>query len=832
MAILRTGTSVRDIFTADAAAEAFDGLLGYDTVSYGAAPSGMTFDLATPGNSTGFAAGDSYVGIESFSLTGFADIAIGSNGNDAINGGAGDDTMSGGLGNDTLTGDAGNDTLYGNDGNDGFFGGGGNDVISGGNGVDTIYGDGGNDQLLGDAGNDTLFGSIGDDRLDGGAGNDVLNGEAGNDTMVVTVGGGSDTINGGLGVDTIEIRLTAADLAPAMRAEFASLQAFIAANLAAAGSQAALAGQSAAATMTLASLGLTLSGVENVAVFVDDVAVPLADVANRAPVADATATLESSEDVAISGNVGASDPDGDALTYAVAAGPAYGELTLNAATGAYDYVPGANASGSDSFVISVTDPSGRMVQQTINVAVAAVADAPALIVANTVVAVGRTVTGTTGADNLSSGIGNDTLIGGAGNDTLDGDGAALTFTAALAVTAALTDLDGSEALSVVINGVPAGATLSSGTLNADGSWSVPVASLAGLTLTTTNPTNIVLTVAATSTEATGGSAISSAVINVEFDIGTGADRFEDGTGNDLVIGGIGDDVIIAGSGIDRYEGGVGFDTVDYSAYAAGVKVDLSIGLMTSLVSGLDTDRLVSIEKIIGSDSADVLIGSSVDSTLIGGGGNDEIKGGAGNDSLDGGIGDDKVDGGSGNDWIFSSTGNDEFIGGSGTDTIDYSTASSAITVDISKSSVVGSAVGTDKITSFERVVGTAYDDVFKGSKNANIIDGGAGNDSFRGMLGADTYTGGSGIDTYLWLKKDLSGSNSADHVTDFAAGDQLDLSDFVGGSPVSIYIQVTDSAAGTVVSVMDGGGFTDVVVLDGLHGLSLTAMLADGSILV
>lgn len=54
---------------------------------------------------------------------------------------------------------------------------------------------------------------------------------------------------------------------------------------------------------------------------------------------------------------------------------------------------------------------------------------------------------------------------------------------ALTISAALTDTDGSETLAINISGLPSGATLSSGTLNADGSWSLTPAQLNGLTLT-------------------------------------------------------------------------------------------------------------------------------------------------------------------------------------------------------------------------------------------------------------------------------------------------------------------------------------------------------------
>ncbi|MGO4525441.1 Ig-like domain-containing protein [Microvirga sp. 2MCAF35] len=54
---------------------------------------------------------------------------------------------------------------------------------------------------------------------------------------------------------------------------------------------------------------------------------------------------------------------------------------------------------------------------------------------------------------------------------------------ALDLSAALTDIDGSEVLSVVIEGLPAGSRLSAGIDNGDGSWTLTPAQLTGLTLT-------------------------------------------------------------------------------------------------------------------------------------------------------------------------------------------------------------------------------------------------------------------------------------------------------------------------------------------------------------
>mgnify|MGYP002652559422 CR=1 FL=1 len=60
----------------------------------------------------------------------------------------------------------------------------------------------------------------------------------------------------------------------------------------------------------------------------------------------------------LTGNLGASDPEGDALTYKVTQGPKYGTLTIDQATGNFTYTPNDinyTAVQTDSFSVSVTD---------------------------------------------------------------------------------------------------------------------------------------------------------------------------------------------------------------------------------------------------------------------------------------------------------------------------------------------------------------------------------------------------------------------------------------------------------------------------------------------
>jgi Ca2+-binding RTX toxin-like protein len=803
------------------------------------------------------------------------DQIAGTTGADEIYGGAGNDVVSSGDGNDVLYGEAGNDNMNGGAGEDILYGGIGVDVLSGhagkdylyaGDGNDGVYGGGDNDYLFGEAGDDGMAGDGGDDVIDGGLGNDRMYGITGNDTFIVRAGEGSDLIDGGAGLDTVVLQLGSADVS-AFRGDAAGYDAWMNGLMATYGSTQGIATQTTTAGFTFSSLGLTVSAIEGLTIFVDGVATPLSAFLNQAPVAEAVVHVSTNEDASLGGTIGATDADGDDLAFSVSEGPSNGTLELDGATGSYVYTANANFSGADSFLVTVADGKGGVTSQLVNVEVAAVADAPALSTSDVTVAPSVNAAGTSGDDTIVGGAAADTLSGGAGNDTLRGDGPAAIATVALDIAAALNDTDGSEALSVVITGVPADATLSTGTRNVDGTWALTASQLSGLTMTASTAGDIALSVTAIATESSGAAATASATINVSFDQGgnadvlngedgadklyggAGDDQLTGGAGNDLVYGEAGDDVIVAGLGNDTYDGGLGFDTVDFSTAANAVTVDLS----KSSSTGLGTDKITAIEAVEGSAFDDKITGSKVDNVLnggngadllMGGAGNDTLNGAAGNDTLDGGsgndtiydgVGNDSVNGGSGDDRIFAGAGNDKYVGGSGFDTLDYSTAGAALSVDASKKAIAG--WNSDTFDGIEKIIGSGFADTFKGSSGVNIFDGGAGDDNFRGMGGADRYTGGSGADTYKWYVKDvLSGTThlGVDAISDFAAGDKLDLKEFTKAfknANIDDVIHVTDTAQGSLISAKVGSAFVDVVVLEGVHGMSAGDLLASGMLL-
>ncbi|MEQ9555125.1 MAG: hypothetical protein RIG67_05100, partial [Rhodospirillales bacterium] len=86
----------------------------------------------------------------------------------------------------------------------------------------------------------------------------------------------------------------------------------------------------------------------------------------------------------------------------------------------------------------------------------------------------------------------------------------------LTIATGLTDTDGSEHLSVTVSGLPDGAVLSAGTVNADGSVSLTADELDGLALTAPAGTgNILLSVTSTATEANGDSASISTQVSID-----------------------------------------------------------------------------------------------------------------------------------------------------------------------------------------------------------------------------------------------------------------------------------------------------------------------------
>ncbi|WP_188390231.1 cadherin-like domain-containing protein, partial [Pseudomonas fluvialis] len=205
----------------------------------------------------------------------------------------------------------------------------------------------------------------------------------------------------------------------------------------------------------------------------------------------------------------------------------------------------------------------------------------------------------------------------------------------LPISARLADNDGSESMTLRLSGIPSGATLSAGSNNGDGSWTLSSADLNNLYLFTPSgfTGTLNLTITATSSEANGSSAsvadtfsvTIAATTNTVTKASAATETLSGTTGNDLIRGYAGNDTINGGDGHDLIYGGADDDTLN---------------------GGAGNDQL------FGGVGADTLRGDA---------GNDFLDGGAGNDILNGGEGDDILRGGLGNDQLTGGTGADLFL---------------------------------------------------------------------------------------------------------------------------------------------------------------------------
>jgi VCBS repeat-containing protein len=98
---------------------------------------------------------------------------------------------------------------------------------------------------------------------------------------------------------------------------------------------------------------------------------------NNAPEAPAANSVTTDEDAASAAvTIGASDVDGDSLSYAVKSGSEPAKGTVSFSGGSFIYTPTANANGADSFTILVSDGNGGSTEQVVSVTITPANDAP------------------------------------------------------------------------------------------------------------------------------------------------------------------------------------------------------------------------------------------------------------------------------------------------------------------------------------------------------------------------------------------------------------------------------------------------------------------------
>ena len=215
--------------------------------------------------------------------------------------------------------------------------------------------------------------------------------------------------------------------------------------------------------------------------------------------------------------------------------------------------------------------------------------------------------------------------------------------------------------------------------------------------------------------------------------GAGNDIVHAGAGNDIVFGGTGNDVIFGGDGHDRMFGEQGNDTIYGEAgddrISGGEGDDIILGgIGNDVIEGNDGN-----DTLDGDEGNDNLQGGRSGDILFAGAGNDLASGGPGNDVISDGADEDDVHGDDDDDYVIAAmdAANDSYSGDAGEDTLDYSTATMSITVDLGRGSAEGREIGMDLIAGFERIIGGQGDDHFVAGSTSATLTGGDGDDTFE-----------------------------------------------------------------------------------------------------
>ncbi|MFI0847471.1 calcium-binding protein [Mesorhizobium sp. IMUNJ 23232] len=248
------------------------------------------------------------------------------------------------------------------------------------------------------------------------------------------------------------------------------------------------------------------------------------------------------------------------------------------------------------------------------------------------------------------------------------------------------------------------------------------------------------------------------------------------------------DTLNGKGGADRMAGAAGNDTYfvdnakDVVVEAAGKGNDLvatSASYVLAAGAEVETLRTTSNSGI----SAIELIGNNFAQTIIGNNGANVIKGGGGADIMQGLDGNDIYFVDNSGDVVIDTQGQENLVA----TTVSY-TLGAAAQIDEFRTTSNGGTTAIDLTgNGFDQDIdgnagantlrGLGGDDVIRGLGGNDKLLGGDGADALTGGLGFDKLTGGGGKDAFEFLALTESGIGTAkaDQITDFTAGDSIDV---------------------------------------------------------
>lgn len=768
----------------------------------------------------------------------------------------------------------------------------GNDIVNFGNGSDIVHGESGDDTLSASGGNDTLDGGLGNDILNGGTGNDSYIYTLGDGNDLITDTGGVDTLvlngisllkNIGFNFDGNDLILSMEDAAELRLANWLTLSNRIENIQTQAGETLDISSlltpvvedylvnmsednlSTGLITASSGSAELSFEVVESASgSFVVDAMTgewtytPTAnyfgasyaivkvtntygnsalsridfaiEAVNDAPVTTETEAFILQDAREQSGQVEATDVDGDALSYSVTTAATNGTVAIDA-NGAWTYTVDGIYMGIDSAVITVDDGQGATATKTLTfdtrVTTPTLADVAANLLednnSNGTFSVVNPIGGVITYEVLTTTANGDFIVDADGNWNYDpsqdyngsdsvlvkvtneyGLSSTSTFSfdieavndAPIVVTAEeaftltnIRDLDGKVEASDVDGDILSYSVATQAlhglvTVDDQGNWHYKAEGSFNGTDTTTILVD----------DNKGGTVTSTLNFTVEGYIYEGGDLVITDNGQDTLVMNTVDknDLIFTRIGNNLNIAVQGQGTVSMTDYfitiASGVqKITTAQGdinldkdviktasagsfFLTGSANGTSDVNNLLLSTTAGSN----LNGNNLDDVLFGGIKHDTLKGFGGNDTLFGGEDYDNLYGGTGSDTLYGDAGNDNLYGEDGNDAL------------------IG-GLGNDKL------YGALGNDFLWGDAGNDDIVAGEGDDFLSGGTGSDYLEGEGGNDTYFFEKGDQD-STINDHKsgglfgmgTDDAGFDTVKFGEGVTIDDISFFMQYGD----------------------------------------
>ena len=446
-----------------------------------------------------------------------------------------------------------------------------------------------------------------------------------------------------------------------------------------------------------------------------------------------------------------------------------------------------------------------------------------------------TLTGLGGDDHLIGNAGNDTLDGGEGNDILDGGAGNDTATYADAAAGVAVSLLASGGQNT--GGAGRDTLISIENLTGSNHDDTLTAAAAGSMLQGLDGNDKLVSGAGNDTLDGGGgsdtASYASAKAAVTVNLGITGPQDTHGAGTDTLvsienlIGSKFADTFFTAPGDNNFEGGAGVDTAIFSGAYGAYVVDRHDATTTTVTGPDGTDFFSNVEifkftdeQVVNSDDGETLTARAGGDILVGNMSADHLNGGAGNDVLIGNPGNDVINGGGGyNTAIFNGDLAEFSIKQNGAvTTVKDLTPNQDGTDTLQKVQVLqfDDAQVLNISTGGELDARAAGDQLVGAAGNDHLI-GGAGVDILKGGAGQDTLTGGGAADSFVFTALADSKVSAPDLITDFAAGDHIDLSaidaDTGHAGNQAFHVGATSGHAGDVVITYDAAHDRTVIDL-------------------